>query len=77
MTPLNTIIEEEAERISVNLDGRTVTSHAHYREMVKKEVTPAMQRAFEAGEKKGREEEKKRIGELLERGGFRVKTLLR
>lgn len=31
-------VEEIAEEIASRLDGRTVTSHAHYREMLAKEL---------------------------------------
>lgn len=34
----NDRVEEIAERIAMRLDGRTVTSHEHYRQMLKKEL---------------------------------------
>lgn len=37
-----TNITEIAEQITNNLDGRTVTSHAHYRELLVKELVSAL-----------------------------------
>lgn len=42
-------IEKIAERVASKLDARTVTSHSHFQEMVKKEVVSALTDSFNQG----------------------------
>lgn len=48
------VVAEIAERVATKMDGRTVTSHEHYRSMLKKELEHELTRLVkevEAGER--------------------------
>lgn len=53
-----------AEQVAINLDGRTVTSHEHFREMVKKEVLYALS-AKDKQKEEAVAEENNRIAKIL------------
>lgn len=64
MTTLNTIIEEEQKKFEDKFkDSFTLGAMESWKdgEVVRDFLTSAMQRAYEAGEKKAREEERERI----------------
>ena len=51
MTPQEETIKKIATRIAENMDGRTVTSHEHYRDMLAKEIEFELSKVIEQVEK--------------------------
>lgn len=54
MTPQEETIKQIATRIAENMDGRTVTSHEHYRDMLAKEIEFELNKVIEQVEKWGK-----------------------
>lgn len=51
MTPQEETIKKIATRIAESMDGRTVTSHGHYRDMLAKEIEFELSKVIEQVEK--------------------------